>query len=223
MEIDKHEPTAVETLSQELIEGLESLLGYELQRSADAGKWSLGALLTINGGAILALLSSEARFSDPIRPGIMFAAGMLLALGSASALRADIKFDVNRARTVVRHAKRVIDKRSSAPKTVDELQDIWEKGKSSKLLPLLPGIFEACSALLFLVGAVWAIANIDPGKAANLRRCEALQTDMLRARGLRPDSKEIFVALGCRPRGEGSVFAKPRTPALPHQDRTRGS
>jgi len=76
---------------------------------------------------------------------------------------------------------------------------------------------------------------------SNVRRCAAIQQDMLAARPRRDDSAELFQALGCRPQGDGDVFAPPqrpanskritsatgkaptlRTPALPHQDRTRG-
>jgi hypothetical protein len=75
---------------------------------------------------------------------------------------------------------------------------------------------------------------------SNVRRCAAIQQDMLAARPRRDDSAELFQALGCRPQGDGNVFAPPQrpaiskritsttgkpptdqTPALPHQDSIR--
>lgn len=44
---------------------------------------------------------------------------------------------------------------------------------------------------------------------SNDRRCIAIQRDMLSARPRRADGPNLFQALGCRPQGEGSVFAAP--------------
>lgn len=223
MIIDSNDPAAVKTLASELLEGLGPVISHEMQRSTDAGKWSLSALLTINGGAVLAILSSEARFADPITPACMFSFGMLLALASAAALRADIKGDIRRAERALRYAKRVVENRIGAPSNVEELQAAWGKGgRARKLLSWVPVIAEVCSALLFLAGALWSIGTINPGKVADERRCEALQSDMLSAQPRRVDSKELFAALKCSSQGAGSVFAKPRIPALPHQDKARG-
>jgi hypothetical protein len=48
---------------------------------------------------------------------------------------------------------------------------------------------------------------------ANDRRCLAIQHDMLRARPQRADGADLFQALGCRPQGEGSVYALPKQEA----------
>lgn len=44
---------------------------------------------------------------------------------------------------------------------------------------------------------------------ANDRRCLAIQRDMLSAQPRRHDGPDLFQALGCRPQGEGSVYAAP--------------
>ena len=62
-------------------------------------------------------------------------------------------------------------------------------------------------ATLFAVAALsHVLERVD---VANDRRCLAIQRDMLAAQPRRRDDAELFKALGCRPQGEGSVFAKP--------------
>lgn len=45
-------------------------------------------------------------------------------------------------------------------------------------------------------------------EAANDKRCLAIQRDMLSSMPLRSDGPDLFQALGCRPQGEGSVYAE---------------
>lgn len=56
-----------------------------------------------------------------------------------------------------------------------------------------------------LFGTLAPILNRD---SAIARRCLAIQHDMLSAQPHRDDGPELFQALGCRPQGAGSVFAK---------------
>lgn len=58
-----------------------------------------------------------------------------------------------------------------------------------------------------LIGTVAPFLKRD---ATNDKRCLAIQRDMLSARPRRSDSPDLFQALGCRPQGEGSVYALPR-------------
>jgi hypothetical protein len=72
--------------------------------------------------------------------------------------------------------------------------------------------------LLSIASAGWgftiASRAID-ASAANDHRCLAIQHDMLSARPRRADSPDLFQALGCRPQGEGSVYALPRSRPTP--------
>lgn len=45
-------------------------------------------------------------------------------------------------------------------------------------------------------------------EVANDKRCLAVQRDMLSSMPLRSDDPDIFQALGCKPQGEGSVYAE---------------
>lgn len=73
-------------------------------------------------------------------------------------------------------------------------------------------------------------------EAANDRRCIAIQADMLSSMPLRSDGPDLFQALGCKPKGEGSVYAerdtkedanviieqRARRAKLPYRDPYRG-
>ena len=69
--------------------------------------------------------------------------------------------------------------------------------------------------LLFGGAALFAAAAcghvLERVDVANDRRCLAIQRDMLAAQPRRRDDAELFRAFGCRPQGEGSVYARPVT------------
>jgi len=67
---------------------------------------------------------------------------------------------------------------------------------------------QATLAISGIVALVVAFGSADDTRAANDRRCFAIQQDMLSAQPRRSDGPELFQALGCRPQGEGSVFAR---------------
>lgn len=66
-------------------------------------------------------------------------------------------------------------------------------------------------ALLLLGGWLLATSTTRAGSnaVANDRRCLAIQSDMLSSHPRRSDGPDLFQALGCRPQGEGSVYAPP--------------
>lgn len=66
---------------------------------------------------------------------------------------------------------------------------------------------------------IWTTSDWIAAARANDRRCLAIQRDMLSARPRRSDSPDLFQALGCRPQGEGSVYA-PLTRSLPRDQIT---
>ena len=55
-----------------------------------------------------------------------------------------------------------------------------------------------------------AADDVAINAVANQRRCLAIQRDMLASQPRRSDGPDLFQALGCRPQGEGSVYAPPR-------------
>lgn len=74
-------------------------------------------------------------------------------------------------------------------------------------IPILTGII---TAVLTIAGIVLFAFNAKLDDVANTRRCIAIQRDMLSAKPRRDDGPDLFQALGCRPQGEGSVYAPPQ-------------
>jgi hypothetical protein len=60
-----------------------------------------------------------------------------------------------------------------------------------------------------MTGVVSTCLAVGPAIRANDHRCLVIQNDMLSARPRRPDGPDLFQALGCRPQGEGGVYAIP--------------
>lgn len=199
----------VRNLASELLEDATDIQKFDLQRSLDVGKWGLGALLTINGGGLLAVMNAQARFLSPFQPALIFASGMVLALLCAATVRLDIYKSLHNGRELLRKARHVRDGTPGAPKTVGELVSEWRASRKVPIDRWAIG-FEAMSLLAFMFGAWLALATIDPGERANARRCEALQSDFLSASPRRDDSRDIFEALACRPQGNGNVFVRPK-------------
>lgn len=59
------------------------------------------------------------------------------------------------------------------------------------------------------IALIFAFGQASDARNVNDRRCLAIQRDMLSAQPRRDDGPDLFQALGCRPQGEGSVYATP--------------
>lgn len=87
--------------------------------------------------------------------------------------------------------------------------------------PLFPARWSIVSALIgagfFVAAAVVIVPAAQDARnnaRANARRCAALQADMLSSAPLRANDADVFQALGCKPQGEGSVYADGPTDEL---------
>lgn len=67
------------------------------------------------------------------------------------------------------------------------------------------------AALMAVSTLTWnaVIRGHEQSGRANDKRCLAIQRDMLSSQPRRADGPDLFQALGCRPQGEGSVYAQP--------------
>lgn len=80
---------------------------------------------------------------------------------------------------------------------------------------LITVVLAVLALLSFVTSAILVVADYREDKA-NDRRCLAIQRDMLSAQPRRADGPDLFQALGCRPQGEGNVYA-PRHDVKPLQ------
>jgi hypothetical protein len=209
-----HDPERFEkAFIASFLEVYEAAVPRQEQRSVDASKWSLAALLTINGGGVLGIINAGERFENPILPASIYLIGMSAAVLTAAAIRVAVAADLNHAQLLFGKAKRAsIGVESSLlvynyiTKSIGRRKKIGEHFQQ-----IIPFALEAMSGIAFLCASVVSVQTIDPGSAANDARCVALQADFLSAKPKRPDSREMFEALKCRPQGEGSVYAPPRS------------
>lgn len=64
------------------------------------------------------------------------------------------------------------------------------------------------AAAIVAIATSYVVFKPLPDEAANDKRCLAIQRDMLSSMPMRSDGPDLFQALGCRPQGEGSVYAE---------------
>ncbi|MFN3676685.1 MAG: hypothetical protein ACK4TC_11960 [Sphingomonas pseudosanguinis] len=204
-------PSVQEAFIATFLEFYAEAVPRQEQRSADASKWMLAALLAINGGAVLGVLNAGERFKEPSAPIFVFLIGMALAILSAAAIRVSVLIDVNIARSMYGKAKRASTGLYALNRAYAEIIEILENPKPiwHKFVDALPTVLEIVSGLAFIIGALLSADRIDCDAAFNASRCQALQSDFLSAHPRRADSREIFDSLKCRPQGPGGVSAPP--------------
>lgn len=179
------------------------------QRATDASKWTLAALLTVNGGGALATLNAADRFSNPSHPAALFLIGMCLTVLSAASIRLEYETDLKRTNALYARAKRAVAGLDDPVGLYREITDeiLADKIISNVIIKYTATALEILSGVLFLLGAIVALITVDPDTEANEARCRALQKDFLSPLPVRSDSREVFETLKCKAQGEGSVFA----------------
>jgi len=183
----------------------------EEKRSDDASKWTLAALLAVNGGGVLGVLNAGERFKEPYDPIALFLVGMSLAVLSAAAIRISVSVDIKIVRNLYGIAKRANAGHEDIKGAYDQIMRIVEQPTPlwRKLINWMPVFLEIISGIFFIFGALASADRIDPDSQFNLARCLALQNDFLNAHPRRSDSREIFDTLKCRPQGRGGISAPP--------------
>lgn len=172
-----------------------------------ASKWLSAALLTINGGGMLATVGAIERLDDPYYATVFFCLGILFVMLNGVVIQHFAAAGIPHVRALANYWRAV-----SHTGIYDEAAEqrlvapIDRANRWNWIAPLCGWI----SASFFLAG-VWALATgIADSDVDNGRRCVAIQRDMLSARPLRIDDAAIFTALGCKPHGAGSVYVRPR-------------
>ncbi|VVT07349.1 hypothetical protein SPHINGO391_390040 [Sphingomonas aurantiaca] len=173
------------------------------------GAFIQATTIAVNGGACIALLSAIDKVGFSYLPYVIFLAGIILSLlrSSIAHIIATRHIAITTAIEIAILNKKTID--------VEQLQNVKKLANGYEALTLWSRRSEwlrFMPIITFVVGCVATGVSIDRDKVAaggpaNVARCAALQEDMLRARPRRLDSRELFQALGCRPQGEGSVYA----------------
>lgn len=200
-------PTQTETVSdsdlREALSGLETIEVdefYEIRQTS--ARWLLASLLVVNSGGLVTTLSADGRLTHAFAVATFFFSGVASALLCALY----IMFSVPRLTSAFDALKSYASNKDSeldATAIRDRVDGIF-----LSIVLLLPAfVLGFASIILFFAGSATFAANFEFSDGNNDRRCLAIQRDMLSARPRRSDSPDLFQALGCRPQGEGSVYA----------------
>lgn len=188
----------------------EALRVFSFEQVATAARWLLASLLAINGGGALATINSVGRLESPLHPAACFTAGICLVLLSAVVIQHATGLNLTPVERISYYWREVeVDGIRVASIEADNDWDLRWRRWIGHLAPILGWL----SAAAFVLGVMY-LSEDAQSRPANNRRCLAIQHDMLSARPRRTDDADLFQALGCRPQGEGSVYAPPPSSSL---------
>jgi len=199
-----HDPEFLRSMARQGVDQLVVNLNDLGSQMMSTSKWLSAALLTLNGGGMLATVGAIERLDDPLYATVFFCLGILLVMLNGVAIQHFAATGIPHVRELTNYW-RVISHTGIRDEAVEQalIDSIGRANRWNWIAPLCGWI----SAGFFLAG-VWALATgIEDSDADNGRRCVAIQRDMLSARPLRADDAVIFTALGCKPHGAGSVYA----------------
>lgn len=199
-----HDPEFLRSMARQGVDQLVVNLNDLGSQMMSTSKWLSAALLTLNGGGMLATVGAIERLDDPLHATVFFCLGILLVMLNGVAIQHFAATGIPHVRELTNYW-RVISHTGIRDEAVEQalIDSIGRANRWNWIAPLCGWI----SAGFFLAG-VWALATgIEDSDADNGRRCVAIQRDMLSARPLRADDAVIFTALGCKPHGAGSVYA----------------
>ena len=181
------------------IDFLSKMRQASMDQSADAAKWLLASLLAINGGGAVAAVNSIEKLQIGVPAGL-FAAGIMLALASAVIIQSVGYRSLAPIQEAIGYWITVVDDGTQADEYEAKLKKRFLKLRWFGMLAPAAGW---CSAGCFVCGAL--TLNNAPSRVDqhNVTRCQAIQDDMISSHPKRADDAEIFVALGCKPRGAG--------------------
>jgi len=174
----------------------------ELQKTSS--RWLIASFLALNSGGIVTSTAQRGDLKAPFLVGFVFFLGVVSALLCALWATFSAGSYIKAVQSASEHAKSL-----SIESDPQEFLYVSEKIPSSGSALIGPVLLGLSSGVIFIVGTAAFVLQQKPKDSANERRCLAIQRDMLSARPRRADGPDLFQALGCRPQGEGGVYAPP--------------
>jgi hypothetical protein len=203
---DTTTPPSDETISGPLIEEMAAVW----QREADnrfgeftsSGQWMRATALAVNGGAAVALLSAVDKigFDASLFKWFIVGVASTLVAGVLQWIYSSNRYE--RARDVAFNFRAI--KRGAA--TLEDVHEELLKRAPSPVAKPTPVLLTAFAIACFMVGSVTVSRTLRRDFAPLVARCSALQHDMLSAHPRKKDGASLFMAMGCRSRGEDSVM-----------------
>lgn len=158
--------------------------------------WLTGALLTLNGGGVLSTLSYAEHAPGQGWPAGFFLGGIALAMLSAVAIQGFQSVLFAPLENLMAYWRWV---EISGVEHHEAADEHYAKIKRTERLAFVPPLLGWLSGMTFFAGAVMLALHVEQDGRQNAVRCRSLQADMLAAKPLRADSRDLFTALGCKP------------------------
>lgn len=191
---------AARAMNEHMSEGIK----LTMSEIGSIGRWLTASLLAVNGAAAAAIFSAFDKLALPSGDAALFLAGVFAALCSGVLLQKASIAGAEMAGTAIGHAL-VVEKTGFYNKEAQAFAD--GMASRTRRLSLWPQLAGWVSAVLFAGGAMLTGFTGFKADTANDHRCLILQRDMLSSEPRKEDGIALFQALGCRPQGEGSVYA----------------
>ncbi len=186
----------LDELEHESKSRISELDGDRLRASSiSAFGWIAATVLALNAGGLATSLSLLDRLANPFGTAAFFLVGVLMLVGSGGSFATGAGLHVV---ALDRHE----DGKDSRVGSIDPLS-------AGDFLMAASGLLVFLALASFLLGCAFGYSGFKIDRA-NEMRCLAIQRDMLSAQPRRSDGPDLFQALGCKPQGEGSVYATPR-------------
>lgn len=187
-----------------MIDHMSEAMKTLLSETGSIGRWLTASLLAVNGAAAAAVFSAFDKLASPSVDAALFITGVFAALCTGVLLQKATIAGAELAGEVIGHSL-VVEQTGVYHEQAQILFDgMGARSQRNSKWPQMAGWL---SAILFAAGAVVTGLTGFRVDIANDRRCLALQSDILSARPRNVNGILLFQALGCRPQGEGSVYA----------------
>lgn len=191
-------------LGQHMVGRFETLAQASSDQLVKTSGWLTASLLAINGGGALAALNAVDRVHSASSAG-WFGAGLLMAMVSGVAIQG---IQAKIAAPVEQYLffwRRVSENGQLDQGALEQHQRDLHKFERLRFIPPLAGWI---SAALFAAGGLTLAEDLSQRDEGAQARCMSLQNDMLASSPRRSDSRDLFVALGCKAAGNGRVHVR---------------
>lgn len=205
----KNELDEVEIIKSHALMTLRHLEGernfiYSLRSSM--ANWIMATIFAMNGAGALTSINAIKDYNLSEYPAFIFAFGVVFSFLYGFFLDISINQISDYIEKITRHFSRLAE--SGIENDKSKIRLISEAKRGIRF-GWISNSFQWLSIASFLAGSLYLGLQFSKSNASDLRRCEALEKDILASQPKRVDSLEIFKAFGCKTATQLSVQARP--------------
>lgn len=177
---------------------------YSLRSSMK--NWIMATIFAMNGAGALTSITSIKDYNASAYPALIFAIGVIFSFLYGFFLDISIDQISEFIEKTTRHFSELAE--SGIENDKSKIRLISE-GSQGIRFGWISTSFQWLSIASFLTGSLYLGMQFSRNNASDIRRCEALEKDILASQPKRGDSLEIFKAFGCKTATQLSVQARP--------------